>query len=56
VFDALSSPRCYKEPWPEEKVLKEIDRCSGSQFDPEVVEAFFSSLPTIRSIKEKYCK
>ena len=54
VYDALSSKRCYKEPWPEEKVLKEIEKNAGRQFDPSVVEAFFSCLDAIRAIKERY--
>jgi len=54
VYDALSSPRSYKDPWPEEEVLKELERCSGKQFDPEVVEAFFSCHSVIKAIKESY--
>ncbi len=54
VYDALTSPRCYKEPWPEEKVLSEIEKNAGTQFDPEIVEAFFLCLPVLRATKEKY--
>lgn len=39
VLDALSSPRCYKAPWPEEKVREEFMKSSGTQFDPTVVDA-----------------
>lgn len=38
-FDAMRSSRCYKEPLPQEQVLAEIARGSGSQFDPRVVAA-----------------
>lgn len=54
VYDALSSKRSYKDPWPEEKVLQEIEKHSGTQFDPDVVEAFFSCLDVLRSIGRKY--
>ena len=37
VLDALTHARPYKEAWPLEKVLAELDRNSGSQFDPAVV-------------------
>jgi putative two-component system response regulator len=39
VFDALTQPRPYKEAWPVEEALAEIERESGSQFDPIVVTA-----------------
>ena len=50
VFDALFHRRCYKEPWSEEDVLKEIRAQSGKQFDPEVVQAFFDAYPRIKEI------
>lgn len=43
VLDALSSPRCYKAPWPEEKVKDEFRKMSGSQFQPEVVDALLEN-------------
>jgi HD-GYP domain-containing protein (c-di-GMP phosphodiesterase class II) len=42
VYDALSSVRVYKEAWEESKVLDEIESESGRQFDPELVDIFFS--------------
>ena len=38
VLDALSSPRCYKQPWPEEKVKEEFLKQRGAQFQPELVD------------------
>ncbi|MBS0192251.1 MAG: HD-GYP domain-containing protein [Phycisphaerales bacterium] len=40
TFDAMSSSRSYRPALPREKVMAEIVRCSGSQFDPKVVQAF----------------
>jgi len=40
TFDAMSSSRSYRPAMPREKVLAEIARCAGTQFDPSVVEAF----------------
>ena len=54
VYDALSSARCYKEPWDEARVLKIIREEKGKQFDPELVEIFFEILDTMRSIRERY--
>jgi hypothetical protein len=38
VLDALSSPRCYKPAWPEEKVREEFIRQRGGQFQPELID------------------
>ena len=54
VFDALSSKRTYKEAWDENDVLTAIKKSSGSQFDPELVDIFFSSLDMIRAIQRRY--
>jgi len=54
VYDALSSVRCYKEAWDEDRVLSVIKEETGQHFDPEVVDAFFSSLDMIHNIKDRY--
>ncbi len=54
VYDALCSRRSYKEPWDEDRILKEIHQSSGSHFDPDVVEAFFSCLEVLKSIANRY--
>jgi len=38
VLDALSSPRCYKPAWPEERVKEEMQRSSGTHFQPELID------------------
>jgi len=40
VFDALIHERPYKQAWPLEAAIAEIERLKGSQFDPAVVDAF----------------
>jgi response regulator RpfG family c-di-GMP phosphodiesterase len=54
VFDALTSRRSYKEPWPDDKVLAMIQEESGRQFDPDVVAAFLSIFEVIKAIRAKY--
>jgi putative two-component system response regulator len=44
VFDALAHERPYKKAWPPAEALAEIQRHSGLQFDPTVVEAFLASI------------
>jgi hypothetical protein len=44
VFDALTHARPYKPAWPVDEAVAEIWRQRGRQFDPQVVDAFFSVL------------
>lgn len=41
-FDAMSSNRAYRPALLREKVRSEIERCAGTQFDPELARAFLS--------------
>jgi HD-GYP domain-containing protein (c-di-GMP phosphodiesterase class II) len=54
VYDALMSARSYKEAWKEEQVLETIRADSGTHFDPDMVDALFSSLDIIRSLAGRY--
>lgn len=54
VFDALSTHRYYKESWTKERSIEEMQRCSGSRFDPEVIDAFISCLDVLESIARRY--
>ncbi|MCC6580445.1 MAG: HD domain-containing protein [Phycisphaeraceae bacterium] len=40
TFDAMTSDRPYRKGMPVETALAEIQRCSGTQFDPELAELF----------------
>ncbi|OCC15163.1 response regulator receiver modulated metal dependent phosphohydrolase [Dissulfuribacter thermophilus] len=54
VYDALSSKRCYKDQWDEEKVLNVMRTEAGKQFDPEMIDAFFECLEILKSIRLQY--
>ncbi|MEM5785947.1 MAG: HD domain-containing phosphohydrolase, partial [Syntrophobacteraceae bacterium] len=54
VFDALTSERPYKKAWPLEKALELIKEGACVSFDPRIVDAFFSSLPEILKIRERF--
>ena len=43
-FDAMASKRVYKEPFSQETILKEFDRCSGTQFDPEIAKVVIAMI------------
>ena len=40
AFDAMTSPRQYREPLTVPEALEEIESCAGTQFDPEVAQVF----------------
>jgi putative two-component system response regulator len=44
VFDALTNERPYKKAWSYDEAIEEIQRQSGRQFDPLVVEAFLQAV------------
>jgi HD-GYP domain-containing protein (c-di-GMP phosphodiesterase class II) len=43
-FDAMTSNNLYRDPLSEWEAAREVERCSGTQFDPEVVRAFVVAL------------
>ncbi|PIE34227.1 phosphohydrolase [candidate division KSB3 bacterium] len=54
VYDALMNHRVFREAWKEEDVLKTLQTESGTHFDPEMIDAFFETLDTIRAISKRF--
>lgn len=58
TFDAMTSKRSYRNALPLDIVTSEIEKCSGSQFDPEIATIFLDILKNnyteIEKIQEKY--
>ena len=54
VFDALTTKRPYKEPWPMEKVTAFMNENAGSHFDPAVVEVFNANVDQFTQIMETF--
>jgi HD-GYP domain-containing protein (c-di-GMP phosphodiesterase class II) len=54
VFDALTSKRVYKPPFPLDKALSIISEGAGQDFDPKVVEVFLESLDDVKKVLRKY--
>jgi len=40
AYDAMTSPRSYREQLPLQQAIDELKRCAGTQFDPELVDVF----------------
>ena len=51
VYDALTHVRCYKPAWSEEDAIIEMQRLSGTHFDPDLLELFINNLPIMRRIR-----
>ena len=58
TFDAMTSKRSYRDSLPIDVVRAEIERCSGTQFDPNIAKVFLdimnNDFDLIREIQEKY--
>ncbi len=52
AYDAMTSDRAYRKALPHAVALKELLRCSGTQFDPELVQAFVAVLKEYRKTAE----
>ncbi len=44
AYDAMTSPRVYRQTFSSEEAREELERCSSHQFDPRVVAAFLQIL------------
>jgi response regulator RpfG family c-di-GMP phosphodiesterase len=49
TYDAMTSDRAYRRALPHEVAVAEIERCSGTQFDPEVSHDFCEGLDEYRA-------
>lgn len=54
VFDALSSKRHYKKPFPIDKCFEIIEADRGEHFDPTVVDAFLRQRQAIADIQIRF--
>lgn len=50
VFDAVSAKRCYRDAMPLEKCFEIIRDGRGTDFDPDIVDAFFASQYKIEAV------
>ncbi len=58
TFDAMTSKRSYRNALPLDVVIAEIEKCSGSQFDPQIAKVFLEILKNhyheIEAIQNQY--
>ena len=54
VYDALTSKRSYKIAWDEDAAFREILKGRGTQFDPNVVDAFAEAHDQVLEVQEMF--
>ena len=53
-FDTIMTARAYKDASSPEPAFKELVRCKGTQFDPEIIDAFYEAYKAGRITKRGY--
>jgi putative nucleotidyltransferase with HDIG domain len=48
AYDAMTSDRSYRKALPHDVAINELDRCSGVQFDPTIVDVFLRVIAKYR--------
>ena len=48
TYDAMTSARAYRRALPHEVAVGEIERCSATQFDPDIAHSFSVGLDEFR--------
>jgi HD-GYP domain-containing protein (c-di-GMP phosphodiesterase class II) len=48
-YDAMTSERPYRKAMSTEMACAEVERCTGTQFDPEAAEAFLRTRNLVQS-------
>ena len=44
AYDVMTNGRPYQEPMDKKAAIQELKRCSGKQFDPELIPVFISAI------------
>jgi HD-GYP domain-containing protein (c-di-GMP phosphodiesterase class II) len=54
VFDALTSARPYKKPWPLDAAFAEMERGMGTKFDPQLTALFLERKADIMLVQQRF--
>ena len=47
AFDAMTSTRTYRRAMTKEAACEEIEKCAGTQFDPQIIK---EAIPVLRNL------
>lgn len=53
-YDTITTSRSYKEAFPPQAAFDELKRCSGGQFDPQIVDVFYDAWKKGKLTKREY--
>jgi HD-GYP domain-containing protein (c-di-GMP phosphodiesterase class II) len=53
TYDAITSERPYRKAMDSRIAFNIIDGCKGSQFDPEIIDAFFKNQENSHHLTDK---
>ena len=56
VFDALTSERPYKHPWPNAEAFAFLQQQAGLKFDRDCVQALLKQVEDIEHIQRRFCE
>jgi putative two-component system response regulator len=56
VFDALTSQRPYKAPWPMEKTFAFLEDNAGTHFDPQLIKTFVGLKNEIAEVQRRWAE
>jgi response regulator RpfG family c-di-GMP phosphodiesterase len=56
VFDALTSERPYKQPWPNAEAFAFLQQQAGLKFDRDCVQALLKQVEDIEHIQRRFCE
>ena len=51
AYDAMTTDRVYRSRLSHERAIEELERCAGTQFDPDVVAAFKAEFDRPRQLE-----
>src|SRR5665648_630035 len=54
AYDAMRTPRTYRDVVSKEDAIDEIKRCSGNQFDPDIVESFTDMISNVTLVDTNF--
>jgi putative two-component system response regulator len=54
VFDALAETRCYKEGWPQARIVEFFRAERGRLFDPDITDALLSIVSDLEIVKSMH--
>ena len=51
AYDAMTTDRAYRKALPHVIACGEMERCSGTQFDPDIVRVFLAHIDEFRKLE-----